>query len=632
MSWANELYQVYVTQYGRKFDDGDPGPPPIAQSTVNAKIEVTLNIDGSFEDAKETGSKEERTKIPVTEDSDSRTSSPVPMPYTDKLIYLAGDYAEFVDGKKKSGEYYDKYIRQLREWHESKFTHPAVDALYTYIEKGCLIKDLLEKGIFRADPESGKLDEKYKINSTSQKDVFIRFRINGLEEPRTWEDESLQEAFINRNNTKLNDIRLCYATGKELPVAKKHPKYIRYPGDGAKLISANDDRGYTYRGRFRNADEALAVSYDFSQKMHSALKWLIQRQGIFIGSMVLIVWASTLEPLPDIRNAAYDYDDDDADEGFIETEKVPDTVKKYSELLSEVIFGKQKEINLHHKVMILGLDAATTGRLSICFYSELEKSDFLQNLYNWHEQTACFGYNNKAGKYLINSFSVYDIVNYAFGSEMKIKEKSKAEEKTRVECNEEIRKENILRLIPCITQGARMPADIVRALVRKASNPPAFEKKYHHTKTVEIACGMIRKYNYDRGGITAMAYDPNETDRSYLYGCLLAIADAAENATYEKEKDKGRLTNARRYWNAFSQRPFRTWGIIEERLRPYLEKLGDKNDGYKIRYEKMLNEIMGKFDRASFEDNSALSPAYLLGYHHFTAEIYKSKNNREENE
>jgi len=158
--------------------------------------------------------------------------------------------------------------------------------------------------------------------------------------------------------------------------------------------------------------------------------------------------------------------------------------------------------------------------------------------------------------------------------------------------------------------------------VRKASNPVAYSNGYNHREVLEVACGMIRKYNIDRKkGIIAMAYDPKENDRSYLYGCLLAIADAAEAASYD-DADKGkRVTNARRYWSMFTNRPSTTWVKIEEQLRIYFVKLGAKS----IRYEKMLNDVMSRFNLEDYTDNSALSSSYLLGYHHFSAEIYKKK-------
>ena len=126
-----------------------------------------------------------------------------------------------------------------------------------------------------------------------------------------------------------------------------------------------------------------------------------------------------------------------------------------------------------------------------------------------------------------------------------------------------------------------------------------------------------------------MAYDPNETDRSYLYGCLLAIADKAESEAYAKEDRGVRVTNAKRYWNAFSQQPCRTWKTIEEHLKPYLTRL----EKSQIKYEKWINEIMGRMRPADFADNGRLAPLYLLGYHHFMDYMYNLNKieNKEEN-
>ncbi len=124
-----------------------------------------------------------------------------------------------------------------------------------------------------------------------------------------------------------------------------------------------------------------------------------------------------------------------------------------------------------------------------------------------------------------------------------------------------------------------------------------------------------------------MAYDPNESDRSYLYGCLLAVADAAERDAYDEDKDKNeRVTNARRYWNMFSKRPYMTWQRIEEQLIPYFNKLGKKRD----KYDEMIQKIYDKFTPKEFADNKALNPLYLLGYHHYTAEILNT-NKEEDN-
>lgn len=62
----------------------------------------------------------------------------------------------------------------------------------------------------------------------------------------------------------MGNQQLCYATGELLSATYKHPSKIRNSGDKAKLISSNDESGFTYRGRFSGKEKALSVSYEFS--------------------------------------------------------------------------------------------------------------------------------------------------------------------------------------------------------------------------------------------------------------------------------------------------------------------------------------------------------------------------------
>lgn len=617
MSWTQELYRVYEQQCGKEFNDGTV-LLPVSHSTANAQIEVTLKQDGSFVSAKQL-TKEEglNTIIPVTEDSGGRTSGICAMPLADKLIYLCGDYARYAE--KDNAKYVQAYLEQLGKWHDSPYTHPAVDAIYAYISQGTLMKDLIDCHVLTLDEETGQLAEKVSIAGIAQADAFVRFRVFG-DTPETWLDQSLYECFIKWNGSESDETGLCYATGEIAPITYKHPSKIRNTGDKAKLISANDESGFTYRGRFADKTEAIAVSYDFSQKMHNAIRWLIQRQGISVqeqgkrresmqfDTLQLVVWTSSLAEAPELLGAAYDTDEVDP---FPDT-AAPDTEPLYRGFLRKQIFGT-KSFDITSKVMLMGVDAATTGRLSIALYEELEHSRLLEQLLTWHEETSVMRYAPKQKKSVPNSFAVKEIISCAYGME---------NSKGFLEAKPEIIKENVLRLLPCITQGRHIPSDLVQNLVKKASNPLAYEHGYNHRTVLETACGMIRKHNIDRGkGVISMAFDPNETDRSYLFGCLLAIADAAEYASYDDEDKGKRVTNAKRYWSMFAKRPYATWGIIEGQIREYMKKLGAKS----IYYDRMLNDVMCRFKAGDFDSAAPLTPNYLLGYHHFNAEIYKKK-------
>ena len=64
-------------------------------------------------------------------------------------------------------------------------------------------------------------------------------------------------------------------SGKVEVLSFLQPKKIRNEGDGAKLISSNDEKNFTFRGRFSDKSQAFSIGYEDSQKAHNALKWSI---------------------------------------------------------------------------------------------------------------------------------------------------------------------------------------------------------------------------------------------------------------------------------------------------------------------------------------------------------------------
>ena len=616
MSWTDELYKIYEFNSDREFGENEPVMLPVAHSTANAQIEITIDLEGNFKGAKTVEKSDAVTVIPATEDSATRSSGICAMPFADKLIYIAGDYSTYADGKKADNSgHFTNYMNQLRKWMAGEYSHPFVRALYKYLDKKCLISDLVSADVIKIDEVSGKFKEKEKISGIAQEDSFVRIIVFTNDSVvKTWKDRSLQDSFISFNSSLMGEKQLCYASGEYVPSTYKHPSKIRNSGDKAKIISANDESGFTYRGRFADKEQAVSVGYEYSQKIHNALRWLREKQGKNIDSLTVIVWASAMQVIPDTSESFFDdsFFDDLTDEKAAD---IPSTMPLYMDMLNKRIFGVRERLEPNTKVMIMGLDAATTGRINISMYSELESSQYLRNIEKWHSETAWLRFYGKSKMKMINSFSVYDIVRYAFGTE----------QGAFVDCDKKLMRDNILRLLNCITNGVKLPSDIVNALYQKASNPLAYENNYNHRSVLETACGMIRKNIIDGKGDVSMAYDPNITDRSYLYGCLLAIADKAESEAYDEQERNVRVTNARRYWNAFSQRPYMTWGIIEERLRPYMDKLGKAQ----VKYSKWINEITSKMDEKTFMNNNRLEPMYLLGYHHFTEYMYNG-NNKEE--
>lgn len=657
MNWTNELLDLYeknrdiageVKYKSVRGKKGGEQVPyillPVFHTTVTAQITVTLGVDGKFLSADVVGKEDNLTVIPVTEKSLSRTASTEPHPLCDNLKYLAGDYMIYYRQGKKPKDYsgnYRLYIEALRKWKESSFTHRKVNVIYTYLSRGSLIKDLVAREVIILDDE-GKMAEGEKIQNVAQMDAFVRFRVEGVLDSGTniladtsgrynaecWLDKTLQESYIQYYSSTLQEKDICYLTGKREPISYLQPKKIRNEGDGAKLISANDNENYTYRGRFSDKTEAFAIGYETSQKIHNALKWIIRKQGYSWDGLCIVIWESNMNLIPtwsaDTDMVIDEYDEYCTQQEWDEDE-IPETVtgEVQASGFRRAMRGYGRKLGDTSRVVLLAFDAATTGRLAMTEYKSFESSNFLKNITYWHESCEWQQVKYKDGhKYeYMGMAGVSDIAEAIYGTE----------QNGRLTLNNKrLYAQVCKRLLPCISERKKIPLDMVRQAVQKASSPVSYEKRYNWEAVLGIACAMVKK---ERGEQKKeewkMALDKECKNRDYLYGRLLAVADRIERRTFDRDEDAGRETNADRFMNAFSQHPYQTWEIIEQRIHPYFKKLDikERND-----YKKMLDKICELFDTDSFTNNNRLEGVYLLGYHSQMNEMryYKAEETKEE--
>lgn len=319
MSWIKLLYDTYeacgddVGKLPKVSDDEKKAfipLLPVAHTTQQAHIEVTLDGGGNFIRARVIEDKKEAmTVIPCTEDSAGRTGNDAPHLLHDKLQFVAGDYVSWGGDPKR--HFYDSYMAQLNAWCASPYLHPKVAAVRDYLSRGTLIADLISEGVLltsggRIITEIKGRDKPplYKVITTNVLDAFVRFRIEmpGDTREKLWEDPSVRESAIGWYLSTQQGEALCYASGKRMFCSENNPAKLRSTGDKAKLISSNDTSGFTFRGRFANAEQAVRVGYEVSQKAHNALKWLINKQGYQNGSVAYVAWNIKNRPLPQFMN------------------------------------------------------------------------------------------------------------------------------------------------------------------------------------------------------------------------------------------------------------------------------------------------------------------------------------------
>lgn len=625
MSWIQKLYETYEQCKGRE-PSGTGALLPVSHSIQQAHVEITLDVQGNFKSARAIGKVE--TVIPATEQSAGRTGrTPPPHPLCDKIQYCAADYVEkgggkpsfFNDYTNKKEEIIEGYETLLSSWCASDFSHPKAEAVLSYVRKGGLVADLVAEKILHVGSD-GKLLTNWdgdtptpeifkaltpdpKTKQRDQGNVFIRWHVREPDNPCTavWEDASLQDAWAKFDASTKETVGVCMVTGEiQASLALSHPKRIRHSGDGAKLISANDSSGYTFRGRFTDdtGQQACGVGYEVTQKAHNALRWLIQRQAYRNDDQVIVSWAVAGAPIPDPFGNSLTLML--AGEAIEEQPVAPELSldgnagQAFAKRLNLAMAGYRATLGPTDDIVVMGLDSATPGRMAITYYRELTGSEFLDRIEAWH---TAYAWPQNFGKELkfVGAPAPRDIAEAAFGRRP----------------DDKLKKFTVERLLPCIVDGQPLPRDLLESTVRRTCNRVALDH-WEWEKTLGIACalfkGAFKNKEYQ------MSLETDRHSRDYLYGRLLAIAEHIESRALYVAGEK-RDTTAAKLMQRFAEHPSSTWRIIEPALKPYISRLRAKRAGFMYEMDKLLDEIIPSFVGNDFLDDSKLSGEFLLGYH-----------------
>lgn len=664
MSWMQRLYETYEAAMALDITDNFK-PKPVSHSVQNAHINIVLGASGNF--LRASVKNKFRIVLPATEDSANRTGrAPPPHPLNDKLQYVAADYPDF-GGQKPS--FFFEYRALLAEWCASEFTSPKVEAVLKYVDEKRVIRDLVDAKVLILDennrlltPESlveikgGVLPDIFKSipKDTSQGRfdqggalICWSVEIPGDPVSDTWSDDKLFKKWMRFDALRNSVSGLCLVTGKDIPIALKHPSKILKSVSGAKLISSDDDSGFTFRGRFTDSKvtkkvvglQGGNVGFVVSQKVHSALGWLIERQGFHNKEQAIVAWATSGIEIPELLVATTEFDLDDFDEvyGTVEPsrnnadepaiDQSTDLGQRFAAKLNAYMSGYRAKLSDSDQISIMAIDSATPGRIGVTYYREILPREYLDRLTQWHTDLAWpqrvvtevpqkRGSSTHNVAWRIAAPSPLLILNATYGDIL--------------QSNKALKKNLIERLLPCITECHEIPRDLVYRAVSRACNRNSKRLSDQYStrqselaaweKELAVACALYKGYllrNLNRSEIS-MALEEGNTSRDYLYGRLLALADNIESYALNRTDEK-RPTSAERFMQRFADRPFSTWRTIELSLRPYINRLkaGDeKSRGFVYSRTTLLSNIQGLFvDSEQFKIDKQLSGEFLLGFH-----------------
>ena len=568
---AVETYDAASSWAGVIRADHEP-LAPIGHTLTSANLEITLDARGEFLTARKVDKSEPKILIPVTEESGGRTRAAAAHPLCDQLKYVA-------PGQEKE---HDLYLTELQHWASSAYSHPFLSAIYAYVSRGTVLTDLMESGAVTLDAK-GKYDEK-----------LVCWRVEGVEgqEPACWKNRALMDAFGQYYCARISarSPALCMIEGKMAPPALQHPRGIIPVNGKAKLISANDDAGFTYRGRFSADEQAATVGYAASQKAHNALRWLASEQGVrdFVGNRVFLCWnpqgKRLLKPIGRIRN-------NDAPPEFQPSD--------YRQALQSTMmsFRKDRQLRGTETAVLAAFDAATTGRLAVTYYNELSLDMFCNRMQEWDAH--CCWY---MGQYGIQAPNLLQMVECAFG----------IQRNGALETDDKVKSQHVQRLLNCKISGGVFPQDVVQALIQRASMPLGYDEKIWR-RILKTACAAIQKYRFDTNqGGNEMEWELDKRDRSFQFGRLLAVMERAEEDFYSRTQET-RQTNAIKNLPEYRQRPLYVFERVNRMLQQaYLPRI---ESWQRDRYARLTGEIFSILREFPEETmKKSLDENYLMGY------------------
>lgn len=640
MSWMAKLYETY-DHIATSNQEEEAILWPVSHFVKNAHLEVVVDIEGNFLKGRSRilHGLDSPTLIPATESSAGKAGAKIaPHPLCDEIGYCASDYP------KANKEKILAYLDQLENWTNSGQSHPKLKAIFKYLAKQRLWNDLSSEFEF---PLKVK-----KSNGTSQKisteKVFIRWCVEEPGNPvsGTWQDEALINSWISYDRKNNNKEGFCYILGDKARIASNHPRFLRWPGDGAKLVSSNDHSGYTFRGKFtdtktsidKHGAQAVVIGFDVTQKAHNALRYLMSRQGYRNGDQVYITWAVSGKTIPEPLKSSWSLlgDDDIPLQPKNEPEDLQEQIdhavdlgESFAHSFNNYLAGYRAKLEPNEQIVVMGLDSATPGRMGIIYYRELLASEFLDRIHDWHIQ---FSWPQRHTKEYSNSKNPKKVIKKTIWpvSTPVPRVIAEAAYGDILKSNDTLKKSLLERILPCIVDGRQFPRDVMLSAVRRASNRtlkrlsqqfsnPKSEKAAWE-KHLGVACALYRGFymrhpDKIKRREYSMTLEEDRKTRDYLYGRLLAIAERIEEVALNVGGES-RPTTAARLMQRFADRPFSTWRNIELALQPYMQRLQSSRAPFLHKRKKELDTILCALSNVDDSTrDKPLSGKFLLGYH-----------------
>lgn len=579
-------------------------------------IAVKLDQDGSFYKA-EVMDDNQTIIFPVTGDSVARSgSNPAPHPLVDKFSYYVSEANQ---------SQYDNFHEQLANWiaycEEGKVKDFLMKIQHFILQTDFLssiLQSLYGEHYQREGLKITYSDSDEKNKTVDLSAYFLEFSIvqfHGFKDESVTSYKALHQSFISFMTANQDNLKTCNISGRMEQITNKHRGLM----GNAKIISVSN-KGEAYKGRFKEREDVFSVGYETSEKIHLMIKYLLENKNssTWLGSsQYLINWFSD-----DLANESQlDIVKPEFNELFEDAEDEKDSLvfikpnEENKNIGSSFIKGR-KLFGNDATYYVAILNKTSNGRIALKYFRQVQVSQLLKNLETWQENYS-WETKTKSGNYKLRTPTFNEIINAAYGVDR---------ERYLELDNDSFKSDQYQQLVTALIDGRSIPNTIVKKLEDNIKQRQKYSKHWYQVQQVSLA---VLQKQYGRE-FTPML-DHQETDRSYLFGRLLAIYELFEAQRYALDgSSQERITNAERYWNAYTGQPAKMMNHLENKIKPYEEVLKLNRPGIWHKLEKERKEIIQLLTPlyANKEFTQPLDYKFIFGYY-AEKQFYYTKQTKE---
>lgn len=395
--------------------------------------------------------------------------------------------------------------------------------------------------------------------------------------------------------------QICLVTGKK-GNAVETTTATMIPGSQAtaKLVSFQVSSGYDSYGKSKGGNAPISEDAEFAYT--TALNHLLgsnTRNKFMVGTRTFVFWASKNDEAgKEAEESIFNMF------GFSEQEDDPNKNIEQVRKVFKAIYSDEIRTTSEDKFYILGL-APNSARIAVTYWAEVPLKEFAGTICKHFNDMEIVDTRSEKKPYmsLRNILSTVTLGGKVSDATPNLPD----------------------AIVKSIFQGLPYPQTLFASCIRRVRAESSDKDRYPVNITrAAIIKAYLNRLNNHQIKIKVML-DKDNNNQGYLCGRLFAVLDKIQ------EEANNQHSIRERYMNSASSTPAAVFSTILNLSNHHVENL--KNEGRKIYFEKLKQEIISKIDADGFKAQLDLQDQgrFFIGYYHQRQDLFtrNEDNNKE---